>query len=400
MFRESAEEEEGLISSKQSENYKTFLLLNLTTSPLSTLQRAYIPVLIQSQLYSQNAPSPESLVLKLRAIGSFFSIVSMPLLLWISPGILLRFIVILFALFSMSFVLPVMIPTGSKWTTAGSYVGMISFTALYEACLSSIMPGLIRQGVDSKEISGSSMIFGDLGALSVLIIGYGFALFGVSLNICVAGVGFIVLVMSFKLKNLGPGMIKKLQWRSKVLKICVAWALWNCGMVNFMMIVNMRFRKLYLKSDAVYTAFMIWSFACAASGTFCWMKFGAVNRKWVYGLSTASIAIYLYVIAGVFDWNFVGLKHPIEFWVIECLYIAVSSSFRSLNKALYSESLLEGEESQLFGLEILLGIAGNLVTVYLSSIVKDQFEKDGFAIVTSLGISMASFGVYTQCELD
>lgn len=401
MESDSSGDEEGLLVQKScSENYRTFLLLNLTTSPLSTLQRAYIPALIQSQLYNQNVASPEAFILKLRSWGSLLSVVTMPLLLYIKPVILLRFIIILFAMFSMIFILPIIIPNGSKWITSGAYIGMISFTALYESCLSSIIPGLIRQGEDSKEVSGRSMIFSDFGALSVLIAGYIFALAEISLNYCVFGIGLIVFSISFQLKKLGQGENRMLQWRSNVIKLCIAWGLWNCGMVNFMMIVNMKFRKLYLGNDPMYTGFMIWSFTCAAFGTFCWMKIGNIGRCWVYGLSLFTMAIYLYVIVGVFDWNPLGLKYGIEFWVIECLYIAISSSFRSLNRALYSEVLPKGEESQFFGLEILVGIVGNWIIGYLGSIIKTRFEKDGFVVIVSLVMSMASLAVYGQCDLN
>lgn len=130
------------------------------------------------------------------------------------------------------------------------------------------------------------------------------------------------------------------------------------------------------------------------------MKVGNIGRYWVYGLSLFTMAIYLYVIVGVFDWNPLGLKCGSEFWVIECLYIATSSSFRSLNRALYSEVLPKGEESQFFGLEILVGIVGNWIIGYLGSIIKTRFEKDGFVVIVSLVMSMASLAVYGQCELN
>lgn len=380
-------------------DYKTFLLLNLTTSPLSTLQRAYIPAILQSQLY-ETTTSPESLILQLRSLGSFFSLLTMPLVFYITPSHLLRSIILIFSLCSISFILPAVIPNLPYWILTTAYVVMITFTALYESSLSSIIPGLIRKGEVPKEVSAKSMIFSDIGALFVLILGFLCALIGISLNLCVFAIGIIVLIMSFKVKGLESEKLRRLEWRRDILMICLAWAFWNCGMVNFMIVVNMRFRKMFIQNDSAYTGFMIWSFISAALGTWIWMKIGSTNKKWIYGLSIFTIIIHCYVIFGIFNWNSLGLKYTAEFWTIECLYIATSSSFRSLNRAVYSEKLPKGEESQFFGLEIMLGIFGNWIMGGLSSLIKQNYEKDGYVIIISLVTSLISLVLYNQCDIE
>ncbi|WEJ95444.1 hypothetical protein PSN45_002963 [Yamadazyma tenuis] len=161
---------------------------------------------------------------------------------------------------------------------------------------------------------------------------------------------------------------------------CISWVIWNVSYSNFLSVFVLLFRSTLGigSSDAEYTVYTFISYIVASLGSLgnFWGTLG-INSKVK-----------------------IGFKHRWEFWVFEVLFNASGSSLRSMNRAVYSTLLPEGDEAQYFGLEIMLGIATGWIGSLVNATIQDRTNNDRFPFLPNMFLALIALGLYSICDTE
>lgn len=193
-------------------------------------------------------------------------------------------------------------------------------------------------------------------------------------------------ILTFPMKRFCHILTEIYQYK-EAFKYVIAWVLWNISYSNFLSIFGLLFRSTLGvgSSDKEYTVWQFISYVVGSLGSLFWM----LAYSWICGrqadrknVRSIKRSLYFLLSFGFFA-NFwgalgansdsvVGFKHRWEFWTFQVLFVSSSSAIRSLNRVVYSSLLPNGEESQYFGLEIMLGLATGWSESLVIAVIQDR----------------------------
>lgn len=201
-------------------------------------------------------------------------------------------------------------------------------------------------------------------------------------------------------------LFKRIQHYPEAFKLCVGWVIWNVSYSNFLQVFGLLFRQeLGLgSSDAEYTVYSFMTPIVASLGSLGWMwaypRCGLHIKTWAYCFFAVSIFAQFWGCLGISGHVRVGYKHRWEFWVSEVFYVSSSSGLRSLNRALYSSMLPEGDEAQFFGLEILLGVATGWIGPLVNATIQNKTGNLRYPMLPNLFLACIALGVYVWVDSE
>lgn len=201
-------------------------------------------------------------------------------------------------------------------------------------------------------------------------------------------------------------LLKNIRQYPNAFLYCVAWVIWNVSFSNFSSVFLLLFRStLGLgSSDAEYTVYSFMSYILASLGSLLWMflypYFKLRMKSWGYIFLSVSLFTNFWGCLGISSSTAVGFKHRWEFWLFEVFYSSSSSAFRSLNRALYSTMVPEGEEAQYLGLEVMLGVATGWIGSLVNAVIQDRTNNDRYPFLPNLFLVVASIILYFLCDTE
>lgn len=201
-------------------------------------------------------------------------------------------------------------------------------------------------------------------------------------------------------------LVRSIKQYPNAFLLCIAWALWNVTMGNFMSVFVLLFRTTLGvgSSDPEYTVYTFMSYVVSSVGSLCWMalypQLPLRMKTWAYIFLGVSLWANFWGCLGISDTVGVGFKHRWEFWVFEVVYTMSTSALRCLNRVLYSTLLPEGEEAQFFGLEVMLGVAVGWIGNLVNATIQDRTGSDRYPFLPNLFLVVLSIAIYAVCDTE
>lgn len=202
------------------------------------------------------------------------------------------------------------------------------------------------------------------------------------------------------------GLLCSLQKYRMAFLYCASWVVWYAAYSMFLTNFNLLFRStLGLgSSDTEYTIFQFMSYVVAMTGSVIWMfvfqKFQIEPKTWGYWFYGVAIFANFWGCLGISSKSKVGFKHRWEFWVFEVLFTSTSSALRSLNRALYSTLLPQGDEAQYFGLEVFLGIIANAFATLINGVIQDHTGNYHYPFIQNVALMCIACFLFWYVDID
>lgn len=304
-------------------------------------------------------------------------------------------------------------------------------------------PGAVAEEVRRKQvlekgsyISAIGLVIGNVGGITALLIGVIIAygrhvtpadgyynyLLAITIAGCITVVAGIVCAFVFPATKGKPfpadanpltisvkrviALLSNIRNYPEAYKLCIGWVIWDVSYSNFLQVFGLLFREqLGLgSSDAEYTVYSFMTPVVASIGSLAWVwayprcRFNI--KTWAYAFILVSWFAQFWGCLGISNHTKVGYRHRWEFWVFEVFYVSTSSALRSLNRALYSSMLPEGEEAQFFGLEIILGVAVGWIGPLVNGTIQNKTGNLRYPMLPNLFLVIIALGFYVWVDSD